>query len=290
MKSLEKYISIIQKDFPYMDISSISKIGEGENSKAFIVNGKYVFRFPKIKRVKQQMLREISVLSILKPFVNLKIPEFEFISPSTDFIGYEVIHGEPLSFTIFNSLQQNNQKAIQKSLADFLFQIHNTDLAVLKDGLLETMNLKEEYSHNFRQAQKFIYPHITKSKRKKITKLFTEYLNNQQNFNYVPTLIHNDFSEDHILCNITNHQITGIIDFGDIALGDPDYDFMYLLSEFGEEFVKGVLTIYQHKNINGALKKICFFSLANKLQIILEHKDDDASEDLENAYKELELC
>ncbi|HEY5463790.1 MAG TPA: aminoglycoside phosphotransferase family protein [Hanamia sp.] len=289
MKKFEPFIKKIHSEFPDYIISSIKKTGEGDNSKAFIINEEYIFRFPKSKDAKTQMRKEIAVLPKIKPLLNISIPIFEFISFETNFAGHKIIPGVPLTFKIYNSLHKKNQGLIQQSLANFLSQLHHIDLSKFKDCHLETMDPKEEYWDNFRKAQKLIYPHISKNKRNIITKIFTEYLSNQNNFNYTPALIHNDFSKDHILFDTAKQQIMGIIDFGDMALGDPDYDFMYLLDEFGEEFLKKVFKIYHPKNKKEVMKKLCFFSLTNKLQIILVYKDDKDSIDLENAYKNLEI-
>lgn len=287
MKPFEKYKKLIQKDFPDFTISSIKKTGEGDNSKAFIINENYIFRFPKREEVKQQIRREIAILPKIKSLLNLQIPQFEFVSPVINFIGYKIIPGTPLTFKIYNSLNKKQQRSIQESLANFLSQLHHIGSSMFSDCYLETMDLKEEYSDNFKKAQKFIYPLISKSKQKIITQLFTEYLNNPKNFNYPPALIHNDFSKDHILFDTVNKEITGIIDFGDIALGDPYYDLMYLLDEFGDNFLKGILKIYKPKNKKKLLKKLYFFSLANKIQIILGNRNDPNSKDLKNGYKEL---
>ncbi|MEO8821876.1 MAG: aminoglycoside phosphotransferase family protein, partial [Ginsengibacter sp.] len=240
-KKFEKYISLIQKDFPEFFISFIKKIGEGDNSKAFLVNKNYIFRFPKRKIVKQQIQREICGLPKIKKAIVLSIPEFEFTSPELNFVGYQKINGDILSNTIFISLSKNQQQVVQKQLGNFLTQIHSFLLDDLKDCKLEIMDLKEEYSENFSNAQKLIFPDISKNKQEIITHLFTEYLNNPENFTYTPVLVHNDFSKDHILFDKETERVTGIIDFGDIAFSDPDYDFLYLLNEFGEDFLNGVL-------------------------------------------------
>ena len=287
MQNFKKYINSIQRDFPDFNITSIKKTGEGDNSIAFIINENYIFRFPKRKEVKQQVQREIAVLPKIKSFLNLQIPQFEFISPEVNFVGYKIIPGTPLTFEIYNLLNKKYQKIIQQSIVNFLSQLHLIDPSIFNNCNLDTMDLKEEYADNFDKAQKFIYPNISKNKQKIITQLFTEYLNNTENFNYAPTFIHNDFSKDHILFDTVNKQITGIIDFGDIALGDPKYDLMYLLDEFGEDFLKGIFRIYSQKNVKELMNKLYFFTLGSKIQIILGNRDDNDSEDLKNAYKEL---
>jgi aminoglycoside 2''-phosphotransferase len=152
------------------------------------------------------------------------------------------------------------------------------------------MNLYEEYSGNFEDAKTFIYPHISKNKRKIIDSLFTGYLNNEKNFNYTASLVHNDFSKDHILFDTVNKEITGIIDFGDIAFGDPDYDFIYLLDEFGESFLIEILKYYQVPNRPVSRNKIHFFTLANKIQILLTSIRDNDNKEIKNALKGLNKC
>jgi len=288
MKNFIKYVDSIQKDFANFNISSIQKIGEGDNSKAFSVNEEYVFRFPKSKEAKVQMQREIVVLPIIKPFLILQIPEFKFISLDLSFVGHKIIQGTPLTSKIYNSLKRKTRESIQHSIGNFLLRLHHIDLSLLKDCNLETTNLKEEYAENFEQAKDFIYPNISKAKRKTITQLFTNYLGDAENFEYAPVLIHSDFSKDHILIDAANKQITGIIDFGDIAFGDPAYDFMYLLDEFGEDFLNGIFKIYKPIDKNKLMRKLIFFSLANKVQIILMEKEANDSEGLKEAFDTLD--
>ncbi|MEO9144529.1 MAG: aminoglycoside phosphotransferase family protein [Ginsengibacter sp.] len=287
MKKFEKYIQKIHHDFPDFTISSIKKTGEGDNSKAFLINGNYIFRFPKRKEVKQQVAREATVLPKIQPFLNLRIPQFEFISPDISFVGYQIIPGTPLTLTIYNSLNKKKQASIQQSIGNFLSQLHHIDSLIVRDCGLDTMNHREEYSDNFREVQKIIFPHLSKNRRKIITKLFTDYLSDATNFGYIPAIIHNDFSKDHILFDIENKKITGIIDFGDIAFGDPDYDLLYLLDEFGEDFLKGLFRIYKPKNRKGLIKKLYFFTLAIRLQGILGNKEDNESEDMKESYEDL---
>ena len=284
MKRFEKYIKDIHQDFPDFVISSIKKIGEGDNSMAFLINEDYIFRFSKRQEVKEQVRREIAVLPKIKPLVSIQIPAFEFISPNINYVGYRIIKGENLNEELFLKLKKKDQQNVQKTLADFLSTIHASDLLQLNNCQLEMMNLKEEYHQNFEKAKRLIFPHLSQKKKEIITRFFIEYLDNIDNFNYAECLIHNDFSKDHILFNTVNKQITGIIDFGDIAIGDPDYDLMYLLDEFGEKFILDFLNYYQHSNDKKLLQKLIFFTLANKIQLFPEEENNKKSDDWKYAF------
>jgi len=288
LKKFENIKQIIKHEFPLFDISMIKKIGEGDNNNAFLINQNYIFRFPKRKEVKQNLKKEIAVLPRIRHQFKLELPKFDFVSKDINFVGYKIINGKFLTFKIYNSLPTEFQLQIQKSLSEFLSQLHSINLAMVKDCELETMNLKEEYSDNFENVQKLIFPNITRKNSELIEQLFAAYLNNHKNFEYKPTLIHNDFSTDHILIDISSKKITGIIDFGDIAIGDPDYDFMYLLDTFGANFIERMIRFYQQTNHKIVLEKLFLFSLANKLQIIVGSINDKDENAIKDGYNNLE--
>jgi len=290
MNKFQKYLQLIHHDFPAFGVSSIKKVGEGDNSKAFLVNENYIFRFPKRKEVKQQIGREISVLPKIRSALNLQIPDFEFISPELHYVGYKKIEGAVLTNKIFQSLKKKEQDFLEKTIAEFLRQVHSFSVEALQNCGLKTMDLFQEYAENFENAKKIIFPKISKNKREIISRLFIEYLSDESNFNYTPALIHNDFSKDHILFDAAKKEITGIIDFGDIAFGDPDYDFLYLPDEFGEAFLIDVLKYRQHPNRRVSLNKIHFFTLANKIQISLTSIKDNDKKEINGALKGLNKC
>jgi Ser/Thr protein kinase RdoA (MazF antagonist) len=60
-------------------------------------------------------------------------------------------------------------------------------------------------------------------------------------------LLHNDFRDDHVYIDRRTGNVTGIIDFGNVALGDPFDDFVLLLLRMGEDFVEQLLAFYHTK-------------------------------------------
>lgn len=287
MPTFNKIREIIHHEFPDFFISSIKKIGEGDNSKAFLINQNYIFRFPKRKEVKQQLKKETSVLPIIQSLLDLKIPAFDFISKDTNFVGHKSINGVFLTTEIYKSLEKKIQTKIQKALGVFLTQLHQINLSILKDYELDMMDYQEEYSHNFEDTQQLIYPNISVRDSKIITLFFTAYLNDPKNFEYKPALIHNDFSTDHILFETSNNVISGIIDFGDLAIGDPDYDLIYLLDSFGKDFILKVLKFYKHNDPKNLLKKLQFFTLGSKLQMLIGSIKDKDESGIKDGYGNL---
>ena len=164
MRKFKSYLEDIHHHFPSLNIFSIQKTGEGDNSLAFLINDKYIFRFPKRADVKYQLKKEINVLPKIRRHISLAIPEFRFISPTLSFAAHSKISGIPMSFKDYYSLENKYQVSIQRSLRNFLTQLHGISLSEVQNCGLEIMDLKKEYSTNFFNAKKSIYPNISKAK------------------------------------------------------------------------------------------------------------------------------
>jgi aminoglycoside 2''-phosphotransferase len=95
--------------------------------------------------------------------------------------------------------------------------------------------------------------------------------------------VHADLSADHILR--VGVSATGIIDWGDVSIGDPDYDFNYLYEEFGEDFVREMATYYRHADPDRLVKKVRYFSLADQIGTIVHGGDDALPGDVEGSWE-----
>ena len=86
---------------------------------------------------------------------------------------------------------------------------------------------------------------MNESLQKKAVLIWEGFLDNDDNFRFAPVVVHHDLSgDDHILCEPERAKITGIIDWGDVAIGDPAIDFTGLYWDCGEEFTNQVLAKY----------------------------------------------
>lgn len=78
---------------------------------------------------------------------------------------------------------------------------------------------------------------------KKIEVFFKDFLDTNDS-NLDPVIIHSDFTSDHILIDKSG-KLTGIIDFGDLAIGDRAFDFAGLYADYGKDFTEKVLDAYE---------------------------------------------
>jgi aminoglycoside 2''-phosphotransferase len=264
----------IQKDYPNFVFESISKIGEGMDSVAFLVNEFFIFRFPKDEETRRNLAKEILALPILRQQLKIETPQFEYIGAENSFVGYKKIEGEFLTKELFYSFSKSEQDKIQKSLAGFLITIHQQNIDEFTKCGIEIQDFRAEYKCDFENVQEYVFPLISIENKEFITKQFHQYLETRENFSCQPVLLHNDFRAEHVLVNTKTKQITGIIDFGDIGIGDADYDLMCLVDDYGEDFVRSLLKFYTHQNQEKLFPKLYFWCLVDILQMIVNYAEN----------------
>jgi aminoglycoside 2''-phosphotransferase len=83
-------------------------------------------------------------------------------------------------------------------------------------------------------------------------------------------------------------ELTGIIDFGDMRLGDSDYEYVYLLEECGKEFTIKVMERRKEENIQFKLEKVSYFLTADNVILLLEGMKRNNPEIVEDAIKAIQ--
>ena len=249
-----KIENLIKSKFD-LEVASIKLIGEGYDSKAYLINDEYIFKLKISSNKKKGYKKEKAVLDFLNRNLKttIKIPQIEFIyiDNEVSIMGYKKINGTFLTPDIYKEMNVKQQEILKKDIAKFLKDMHNLDYAEIKEYVIDNkQNCLEEYD----LLQKTIYNDLTEKEKKYIEKYF-ERLNNTTIFEDKKCLCHNDFSCNHLLID-NNKKLVGIIDFGDSGIIDEYCDFIYLLEdskeEIGKKFGEDILQLYGDIDINKA--------------------------------------
>jgi hypothetical protein len=64
--------------------------------------------------------------------------------------------------------------------------------------------------------------------------------------------------------------VSGVLDFGDVNWGDPDYDFMYLFVDFDMDFAIVEARRYGHSNFDHLRAKLSYFGIVDQIGTILD--------------------
>ncbi len=102
---------------------------------------------------------------------------------------------------------------------------------------------RRRYQNQYEQIQSRVLPLLDQAARARLVCDWLSFLNDDDRF--PTTLIHHDLNGEHILYDSARGTISGVIDWGDTAIGDPAIDFTGLLASYGEDFVERVLSHYQ---------------------------------------------
>ncbi len=109
-------------------MKSIKLIGHGNHSEAYLINETLVIKLPKTKKASDCLNTEIKVLENIQSMFIINIPTVEFTGKFNDDYMYYVskyVEGINLTSTEFKNLQNDILDYNAKSVAEFLYTLHN---------------------------------------------------------------------------------------------------------------------------------------------------------------------
>ncbi len=220
-------LELIQEQFPELEPINIRILGVGWDNSAFVINDKWIFRFPRREIALPLLEAEWCALPKLAPHLPLPIPLPKWRGAPTSrftwpFIGYERLPGFTACYV---NLTEEERGALAEPIARFLSHLHTAPHAVLSECQIPGDNLS-------RIDWKCMIPKILKN----IEELsLLNLLENRKRLESVidglrdlrapvqSAIVHGDFYVRHLLVD-KSHKLVGIIDWGDIHIGDPAID------------------------------------------------------------------
>lgn len=259
----------VEQENPGLSVRTARLIGEGWNARAWLVNDELVFRCPKRVEHWEELEREIAFLRFAGHKLPLPVPEYVQTARSSaapyGYAVYRYLQGEPMDL---DSLHADERETVAAKLADFLRALHAlkpTDIFLPRED--EYLNARQYLD----RAEREVVPHLSRPAAAALLNVFEAHLGRRENFSFTPAVLHADFSRDHIL--MEKGVVTGVIDFGDVNWGDPDYDFMYLYVDCGESFAEHVARRYGHPDFARLRVKLRYFALTDQIDMIVNGAD-----------------
>ncbi len=264
MIGIEECKELIRHNFPQITIQTAQPITRGWDSFVLDVNGELIFRFPMRDDVIVYLGREMRLLPSLEPTLSAPIPHFAYIGqgdasyPYT-FVGYRKLQGRPLED---ESITQEQLAALAPALARFLSELHHFPVAqAVQAGVEEHTpeTWRTRYQERYEDLQRRVFHLLDEGLRKQSVQLWENFLDDRTGFAFQPALIHGDLGCEHIFCDPGRGVLTGVIDWGDVTVGDPALDFVGLHGSHGRAFVESVLADYTGKIDHAFWKRMDFY-------------------------------
>ena len=225
--------SLVAAQFPQLGELRVEPAGEGWDNAAYSVNNAFIFRFPRRSATAKLIARESQFLPAIAAQLPLPIPVPEFVGVPSDlypwpFAAYRRLDGRELS-----ALRPSEEAygKLAAALGGFLRTLHGIDAAPLAEaglpgdeiGRLDDVRMMPKLETRLRElseagivrdpapileAVEALRPIAPPSLR---------------------TVAHGDLYARHVLVDDAL-SVTGVIDWGDLHLGDPAVDLTIVFS------------------------------------------------------------
>lgn len=205
---------VIAAQFPELAPVTARLLGVGWDNTAFVVNERLVFRFPRRTVAAPLLATELEVLPRIAPHLPLPIPvpRFQGTLGEWPFGGYEQLAGQTMCGA---RLSATERAGLAVPLAQFLRALHALKVPAPPDTIRRL-----DLEFRLPRAQENL------AKAKALGLLGEGELDLVPPRGWVAradTLVHGDLYVRHLLVG-DNRALAGVIDWGDLHLGDPAID------------------------------------------------------------------
>ncbi len=218
--------------FPSLNFASVAFMSEGWDSWVFEAPSggeTYLFRIPKHDYTLRSQARERLLMPKIAPLMPLPVPDMALTCDDGPnghpFVGYRRLPGEPVA-----KVPDFRSAGVAEPIGRFLSALHSLPpgdyasafgLEGQSYGGLARERLDAFYESTIRE----VFPLISCEAREAAKETFESFLRDDSNFDYQPCIVHADLNADHVLVDPATGAPTGVIDFGDVEIGDPALDW-----------------------------------------------------------------
>jgi aminoglycoside phosphotransferase (APT) family kinase protein len=231
---------VIFTAFPQFRGRCVAFLAEGWDFQVFEVGAEWLFRFPKREESATRLTKEYHLLSDLVQWVSLPIPNYRYFCESHGdsgwpLAGYDKIPGTPADVT-----EAIDWPTVARQLGIFLGELHTYPVGrALEAGVPREKRSPAQWRDRALASLDGI-ANLPVDQRD-----LREYLSDLPKCTSgTPRLVHNDLWAEHILIDPHTLGVSGVIDWGDAAIGDPAIDLALVYAWRGEQGLREVVAHY----------------------------------------------
>ncbi len=224
----EVVLELLGTQFPGLEVHELRPYGEGWDNVAFLVNGRLVFRFPKREAARPAMEHETRCLLALAGDLPVHVPAIEYVGqPQGDypfpFSGYPELPGRTACSVTWTA---EERARVAPALGRFLGRLHrvNQPLAVggeLPGDLIRRTDLPYRLVGLLERLEQ-LQPSPDLPDLEALADRARD-LATTAPWAGTSRVVHGDLYARHLLVD-GEKALVGVIDWGDVHLGDPALD------------------------------------------------------------------
>jgi hypothetical protein len=221
----DEHRAFVERRWPELGVQTFEPIGGGWDCFTYVLNGEWVFQFPRLPGAVESLTKQIAVLPELAREVSSAIPSPEYISIDPLCMGYARIDGRPISADVDGIWPER--------LGRFLYDLHLTPpefvglrsstAAAVRDGLRRKVDVLITH----------VLPLLDPGERVTAERTLASFLDDDDNFRFATSLTHCDIGPEHVLITEAG-DLAGVIDWGDVEVSDPVVDLAWVLNAMPE--------------------------------------------------------
>lgn len=265
--TIEAAGSLVSAHCPELNLNSISFLGKGEFCTSYLINEKSVFRFANYSYVNECLSREACLLPAIAQQFNVKIPVPDRINTETKpaFISYPLVRGSFLSRKRYLHMLEDKREVCAGIVGNFINALHDTDLELAQRCGVAQIH-EEAYIHRlWSRVQDSLLTALSREEREWVEESIQRYCDARRSPTFLSVLLHHDISPQHVLYDESKETVTGVIDFGDMGVGDPCREFLMLYVNFGLDFLSRVVKSYRNNDPRGVLTRMFQYYLLDQI-------------------------
>lgn len=270
---------------PGWEVSSVELLGAGDFTTAYLVNGAWVFRFAKHERAAASLAREARLLPAVARQFDVAVPHPEVVSvrERPAFTAHRLLPWPALTKEEYLALSEEGRTRCAAAVAGFLVQLHATDVRLARACGVQTVDYNAREAGILTAARRHLFGNLRPSERSFVEDVVADRVQAPEPRAVV---LHGDLSPDHVLYDDASASVAGVIDFGDVAIGDPAWDFVYLYEDYGLDFLRRCLPAYSPPDVRSFLERVFRFHVLDLVEWAARCVVDEAPE-REEAEREL---
>jgi aminoglycoside phosphotransferase (APT) family kinase protein len=225
---------LIAEQFPELAPVRLEPLGVGWDNRSFLVDGRIVFRFPRRRIAVALLEREARILPLLAPHLPLPIPAPRWLGRPTagypsPFAGYPFLPGRTACHW---SCTEADRLALAPALARFLAALHGIPIdAATRAWAPGDEIARADLGRRAPQVRQRLMdnPAGLDERALRAPLALVDDLAETAGWAGEPRWCHGDFYGRHLLLDRAD-RLAGVIDWGDVHLGDPALDLSIAFS------------------------------------------------------------
>jgi len=221
MIEVERHRALVHDRWPELRLETFEPFGDGWDCFTYVVDGEWIFQFPRWEGAAAALRRQIELLPGLAQEVSAKVPTPIFVSEEEPpCMGYPLIHGSPMD--------PSTSGFWPERLGRFLYDLHLVPPEFVGMRPSSAAAVRAGYRTQVDELGRHVLPLLSASERAYAEGVIESFFGDDANFRFATCLTHGDIGPAHVLLT-EGGDLSGVIDWGDASVGDPAADLAWIL-------------------------------------------------------------